>query len=99
MPETRLAILDMTRHGRLATPEDLDRLTRCVEICRTYRTEGVVVANIRQLLEQAFEPSPDIRLFGMALLLHVAKPDDVDLLECAEWIYWNLLKRKTAPAD
>ncbi len=76
--------------------DDLDVLQKCVEVCRTYRLEAVVVTNIKTLLQDRFETSPDIKLFGMALMHHVAAPDDLDLLECTEWVYWHLLRRKAA---
>lgn len=74
--------------------DDIGIITRCVDICRTYHTEKVVIAHIRKELQHYFEASPDMNLFGMALLHHVATPDDIDLFECTKWVYWQLLVRK-----
>lgn len=74
--------------------DEFKLLADCVEICRTYQLERVIIANIRARLRDRFEVNSDMNLFGMALLHHVAEPGDDALLDCVKWVFWNLLRRK-----
>lgn len=105
MSEPKLGIIDAAESAYAAAVaercstvdlrrQDIEIIGRCVEACRTYTVDKVVIAQIRKELQTYFEPSSDINLFGMALLHHVQNPDDINLFECTKWVYWQLLRRK-----
>ena len=80
---------DERRCGDITTAT---HLAACVDVCRAYTFERVVVVNIRRAFRHWPDPVADIDLFAVLLLRHVRHPEDTALYDAAKAV-WNNIRR------
>ncbi len=77
--------------GHRLVPDRAEQLGRCIEICRSYRLDRVVAANVRRCLSDLSVPRPEVDLFSMMLARHVRRPDDAPMRQAVRTLWQHLL--------
>lgn len=77
--------------GSRLNPDRDELFDRCIEVCRSYRLDRVVAANIRACLSELTVPRAELNLFSMVLARHVRRPDDRFMGQAALSLWQHLL--------